>query len=87
MDVVVEDDDAHHHPHTEEHGVCVGEATAILTGGREREWERERERGRERGRGRGRGGEREKEKNRQKEIIIGFEREGDNSAKVSEKKM
>ena len=48
VDVVVEDDDAHHHPHTEEHGVCVGEATAILTGGRERERERERERGRER---------------------------------------
>lgn len=30
MNVVVEDDDSHHHPHAEQHGVRVGEATAVL---------------------------------------------------------
>lgn len=30
MHVVVEDDDADHHPHAEQHGVCVGEPAAIL---------------------------------------------------------
>lgn len=30
VNVVVEDDDSHHHPHAEEHGVCVGEAAAVL---------------------------------------------------------
>lgn len=30
VNVVVEDDDPHHHPHAEEHGVCVGETTAVL---------------------------------------------------------
>lgn len=30
MDVVVEDDDSDHHPHAEQHGVCVGEPAAVL---------------------------------------------------------
>lgn len=30
--MIIEDDDAHHHPHTEQHGVCVGEPTAVLSG-------------------------------------------------------
>lgn len=30
VDVVVEDDDSDHHPHAEQHGVCVGEPAAIL---------------------------------------------------------
>lgn len=30
VNVVIEDDDSHHHPHAEQHGVCVGEPTAVL---------------------------------------------------------
>lgn len=30
MNVVVENDDSDHHPHAEQHGVCVGEPTAVL---------------------------------------------------------
>lgn len=30
MNVVVENDDAHHHPHAEQHSVCVGEPAAVL---------------------------------------------------------
>src|SRR4029434_10433260 len=30
MDVVIKNDDAHHDPHTETHGVCVGETTSVL---------------------------------------------------------
>lgn len=32
VNMVVEDDDAHHHPHAEQHGVCVGEPTTVLPG-------------------------------------------------------
>lgn len=30
MNVIIENDDSHHHPHAEQHGVCVGEPTAVL---------------------------------------------------------
>lgn len=30
VNVVVENDDSNHHPHAEQHGVCVGEPTAVL---------------------------------------------------------
>lgn len=30
VNVVIENDDSYHHPHAEQHGVCVGEPTAIL---------------------------------------------------------
>lgn len=36
MNVIVEDYDAHHHSHTEEHGVRVGEPTAVFPGYKER---------------------------------------------------
>lgn len=36
MNVIVEDYDAHHHSHTEEHGVRVGEPTAVFPGNKER---------------------------------------------------
>lgn len=32
VNVVIENDDSHHHPHAEQHGVCVGEPTAVLPG-------------------------------------------------------
>lgn len=32
VNVVIKNDDAHHHPHAEQHGVCVGEPTAVLPG-------------------------------------------------------
>lgn len=35
MDVVIEDDDAHHHPHAEQHGVRVGEAAPVLAADRQ----------------------------------------------------
>lgn len=30
VNVVVENNDSHHHPHAEQHSVCVGEPTAVL---------------------------------------------------------
>lgn len=32
VNVIIENDDAHHHPHAEQHGVCVGEPAAVLPG-------------------------------------------------------
>lgn len=32
VNVVIQDDDTYHHPHAEQHGVCVGEPTAVLPG-------------------------------------------------------
>lgn len=36
VNVVIENDDAHHHPHAEQHGVCVSEPTTVLSGNGEK---------------------------------------------------
>lgn len=30
VNVVIENDDPHHHPHAEQHGICVGEPTTVF---------------------------------------------------------
>lgn len=33
VNMIVENDDPHHHPHAEQHGVCVGEPAAVFPAG------------------------------------------------------
>lgn len=41
VNVVIENDDAHHHPHAEQHGVRVSEPTAVLPATKSEEEKRE----------------------------------------------